>query len=262
MLLTTCRDFGLNHKDKSQEDAFAANIVSLLQAGCFFGALLAGPIGDRIGRRWALVIAGIAFSIGSLMQTVSSGLTAPMFAGRFVGGLGVGAASMMVPLYIAEMSPPSIRGRLVGIYEIGVQIGTCIGFWINYGVATNGPYGPASWITPFAIQLIPGGLLIIGMCFMPESPRWLAKYRGRESAERDLTNLRNLPIEHPYLQEEMLQIMDQIEQEQMFTSDKGIAKTFRIACRKGNRNRLAIGATMFIFMQFTGANAINYYSPR
>jgi MFS family permease len=78
---------------------------------------------------------------------------------------------MLVPLYIAEVSPPGIRGRLVGTYEIGVQAGTCIGFWVNYGVKTDMSEGTAQWITPFAIQLIPGGLLIIGMCFVPESPR-------------------------------------------------------------------------------------------
>jgi MFS family permease len=78
---------------------------------------------------------------------------------------------MLVPLYIAEVSPPAIRGRLVGIYEIGVQAGTCIGFWINYGVKINMAESTAQWMTPFAIQLIPGGCLIIGMLFLPDSPR-------------------------------------------------------------------------------------------
>lgn len=78
---------------------------------------------------------------------------------------------MLVPLYIAEVSPPAIRGRLVGIYEVGVQAGTCIGFWINYSVKRNMRESTAQWITPFAIQLIPGGLLILGMFLVPESPR-------------------------------------------------------------------------------------------
>ena len=78
---------------------------------------------------------------------------------------------MLVSLYIAEVSPPSIRGRLVGIYEIGVQAGTCIGFWINYGVQINLPETTSQWMIPFAIQLIPGGILIIGMAFLPDSPR-------------------------------------------------------------------------------------------
>ncbi|KAK5688569.1 hypothetical protein LTS10_000547 [Elasticomyces elasticus] len=255
-------DFGLLHGDQAKEDAFAANIVSLLQAGCFFGSLLAAPVGDRIGRRWALIISGAVFTVGSLLQTVSFGKTALMFVGRAIGGVGVGAASMLVPLYVAELSPPAIRGRLVGIYEIFVQVGTCIGFWICYGIKINGPFGSMAWITPFAVQLIPGVLLMIGMFFTPESPRWLARYRGRDAGEAGLIKLRNLPIEHPYLQEEMLQIMDQIEQEQQFSEGTGIKATMKIVRRKGNWNRLLIGMTMFIFMQFAGSNAINYYSPR
>lgn len=81
------RGFGLAGVSEGREDSFSANIVSLLQAGCFFGALAAAPIGDKLGRRPALIIAGVVFCVGSLMQTVSSGLEAAMFVGRAVGGL-------------------------------------------------------------------------------------------------------------------------------------------------------------------------------
>ncbi|KIW13397.1 hypothetical protein PV08_08585 [Exophiala spinifera] len=243
-------------------DAFSANIVSLLQAGCFFGSLIAGWMGDKIGRKLALMVAGVIFCVGSLMQTVSHGNVAVMFAGRAVGGLGVGSASMLVPLYLAEVSPPAIRGRLVGIYEIGVQAGTCIGFWINYGVKLNMPESDAQWITPFAIQLIPGGLLILGMLFLPDSPRWYARFRGREAAVNVLAKLRNLPVDHPYIQEEMYRVIDQIEHEREATPGKGLVAEFKELSRKGNRNRIAIGVTLFIFMQMAGSNAINFYSPR
>ena len=105
------------------------------------------------------------------MQTVSHGSIPAIFVGRVIGGLGVGAASMLVPLYIAELAPPAIRGRLVGLYELSVQTGTCIGFWICYGVQNGMAASPAQWITPFAVQLIPGGLLFLGMLAVPESPR-------------------------------------------------------------------------------------------
>ena len=182
-------DFGLLHASQASNDAFSANIVSLLQAGCFFGSLAVAPLGDRFGRRPALMIAGATFCIGSLMQTVSFGLVSVMYIGRAIGGLvstlmvsrlrshlltilqGVGLASGIVPLYCAELSPPAIRGRLVGLYEISVQLGTCVGFWICYGVKKNMTETSSQWITPFAIQLIPGGLLVIGMIFVPESPR-------------------------------------------------------------------------------------------
>lgn len=81
------RDFGLVGASQSESDEFSANIVSLLQAGCFFGSLAVAPLGERFGRKPSLVIAGIAFCIGSLMQTVSHGLVAPMFVGRAIGGL-------------------------------------------------------------------------------------------------------------------------------------------------------------------------------
>jgi MFS family permease len=182
-------DFGLLHASEATSDAFSANIVSLLQAGCFFGSLAVAPLGDRLGRRLALMIAGVFFCTGSLMQTVSYGLVSIMYIGRAIGGLvsllvclylcgklltilqGVGLASGIVPLYCAELSPPAIRGRLVGIYEISVQLGTCIGFWICYGVKENMAETSSQWILPFAIQLVPGGLLVIGMIFVPESPR-------------------------------------------------------------------------------------------
>lgn len=81
------RDFGLLHASQETSDAFSANIVSLLQAGCFFGSLAVAPIGDRFGRRIALIVAGVLFCIGSLMQTVSFGNVAVMFVGRAIGGL-------------------------------------------------------------------------------------------------------------------------------------------------------------------------------
>lgn len=109
------------------------------------------------------------------MQTFAAGSAAVVFTGRAVGGLGVGGASMLVPLYVAELAPPSIRGRLVGLYEISVQLGTCLGFWVVYAVKkTMEDGGRGQWMTPFAIQLVPGGLLILGMLVIPESPRYVA----------------------------------------------------------------------------------------
>ena len=90
-------DFGLAYASQATSDAFSANIVSLLQAGCFFGSLAVAPIGDRWGRRIALIIAGVLFNIGSLMQTVSFGKVAPMFLGRAIGGLVSGVEGFAWP---------------------------------------------------------------------------------------------------------------------------------------------------------------------
>ncbi|KAI7608933.1 hypothetical protein KC343_g12512 [Hortaea werneckii] len=100
------------------------------------------------------------------------------------------------------------------------------------------------------------------MLFMSESPRYLARTQGRESAEAGLSALRNLEKDHPYLIEELGHVMDQIEQEQIFAVGKGLKATVNMVCRKGNWNRLVIGNVMMIFMQMAGSNAINYFSPK
>ncbi|KAJ5110147.1 hypothetical protein N7532_002792 [Penicillium argentinense] len=255
------RDFKLDDASESTKDAFSANIVSLLQAGCFFGSLAAAPIGDRLGRRIALGLGAVAFLAGSIMQTASAGFKAVMFVGRVIGGLGVGSASMLVPLYSAECAPPKIRGRLVGIYEIGVQTGTCLGFWINYGVERNMAPTKSQWMTPFALQLIPGGLLLIGLVFMPESPRWVAKANGRSKAMETLSQLRNLPADHPAVQSELDDIFQQLAHEQDMSSDSRLA-ALKELCQPGLRYRMFLGIVINIFFQMAGSNAINYYSPR
>ncbi|ETS78442.1 hypothetical protein PFICI_10504 [Pestalotiopsis fici W106-1] len=255
------KDFGILNLSKSEKSAFAANVVSLLQAGCIIGSLGAGPLSDRFGRRVTLGITALFYNVGSAIQTGSHGSEAMLLAGRAIGGVGVGAASMIVPLYVAEASPPHIRGALVGIYEIGVSGGTLVGFWINYGLSTNLPATSAQWIISFAVQLIPGVFLMLGLPFIPESPRWLARNSGQEACVRVLQRLRNLPPDHPFLREEVDGILRQLEVERQVECNTGRFGVIKEVLRPGNRQRLAIGSLMFIFMQMAGSNAINYYSP-
>lgn len=84
----------------------------------------------------------------------------PIYAGRVIAGLGVGATSNITPIYISEISPPAVRGRLVGVYEVGWQVGGLVGFWINYGLVQTMAPSHEQWIIPFAVQLIPGGMLL------------------------------------------------------------------------------------------------------
>ena len=248
---------------KPELDNFSANVVSLLQAGCFFGALAAAPLADKFGRRIGLLASAIFFVIGSAMQTWAAGQKSLLFAGRAIGGLGVGAASSLVPLFVAESSPANIRGRLVGIYEIGVQFGTLIGFWINYGVSQHIPSSNKQWMIPFAIQLIPGGLLMLGVMLLPESPRWIAKVKGAQAAKENMARSFNLPVDSEYIQYEVNHVIAQINAERTRVGGDGFfAELKEIFCLPLNRKRLGLGVMIFIFMQFTGSNAINYYSPR
>lgn len=174
---------------------------------------------------------------------------------------GVGAASMLVPLYTAECAPANLRGRLVGIYEIGVQLGTCMGFWINFGVERNMAPSSSQWITPFALQLIPSGLLMIGLLFVPESPRWVAKAHGRDQAIGALARIRALPVDHPSITEEVNDILQQLQIERSDSLGNTRA-AWREIMQPGLRNRVLLGVLIMIFFQMAGSNAINYYSPR
>lgn len=94
-----------------------------------------------------------------------------IYGGRVLAGIGVGAASNLTPIYISEISPPAIRGRLVGLYELGWQVGGLVGFWINYGVSVNMKKSHIQWLIPFIIQIPPAAALFIGTLFLKESPR-------------------------------------------------------------------------------------------
>ena len=99
-----------------------ANIVTTLQCGCFVGALIAGPVADRLGRRPALMIAAVLAIVGTIMQAAASGEIAVLYVGRFITGLGVGAASMVTPVYISENAPRAIRGGLTGLYQLFITM--------------------------------------------------------------------------------------------------------------------------------------------
>lgn len=166
-------DFGLLGISNDTRDMIQGNIVSTFQAGCFFGALGAFPIAEKFGRRYTIMLASIVFCIGGTLMTAARGNMSFIYAGRAIAGLGIGAASLTVPVYISEIAPPSIRGRLVGIFEIVSSLGAMSGFWLNY--ITNQTISvrePAQWVVPLGIQLLPGILLFIGIIFAPESPRW------------------------------------------------------------------------------------------
>lgn len=121
-----------------------------------------------------MIIASSVFLLGGTLMTAAQGNLNMIYGGRAIAGLGIGASSMTVPVYIAEIAPPSVRGRLIGIFEIASQGGGMLGFWINYACdRTIDVNSQAQWIIPLAIQLIPGLLLLLGVAWCPESPRTL-----------------------------------------------------------------------------------------
>jgi MFS family permease len=130
------KEFGLDVLTSDEVELISENIVSLFIAGAFFGAIFTYALGHFMGRKWSLVVASAIFTLGAGLQigaTRSTGLGI-MYAGRVLSGLGTGVASNIIPIYISELAPPAIRGRLVGLYELGWQIGGLVGFWINVSI--------------------------------------------------------------------------------------------------------------------------------
>lgn len=128
-------EFGFYQMSTATENLINANIVSCYQAGAFFGAFFVYPVGHFWGRRIGLVASALIFILGAGMMLGANGDRGLglIYGGRVLAGLGVGAGSNITPIYIAELSPPSIRGRLVGVFDLGWQIGGLVGFWINVG---------------------------------------------------------------------------------------------------------------------------------
>ncbi|TFK41778.1 hypothetical protein BDQ12DRAFT_710765 [Crucibulum laeve] len=179
-----------------------------VEFAAFFGSILGYPLGYYWGRKYGLLTTAFVFCVGAVLQCVASSKTGlgVLYAGRVIVGLAIGGASNLAPIYVAEISPPAIRGRLIGMYELCWQIGGVIGFWINYGVTQNIPAGRTQWLIAFAVQLIPGGLLLALSPLLTESPRWLVSRSLPSRALNNLAYLRSLPPTHPYVEEEFAAI--------------------------------------------------------
>lgn len=130
-------EFHFGTLTSAAEDLLSANIVSTYQAGAFFGAFFAYPIGHFWGRKKGLLVAATVFILGAGLMLGANGDRGLglIYAGRVLAGLGVGAGSNITPIYISELAPPAIRGRLVGVYELGWQVGGLVGFWINVSLS-------------------------------------------------------------------------------------------------------------------------------
>ncbi len=256
------KDFGLpTHSGgfASAENAkVSSNIVSLLTAGCFFGAIAAAFINDRFGRRYSLMFFCSVFLVGAAVQTGATHAVGQIYGGRVIAGLGIGGMSSIMPLFVSENCPPSIRGRVSGLFQEFLVIGSTFAYWLDYGVALHIPTSTRQWRVPVAIQLIPGSIMLVGLFFLNESPRWLMKKGRAEEALVSLAYIRNEPPESPDVQEEMAEIKAATEEEWVAT--EGV--TWKECLRKGNRYRFFLAFCIMFWQQFSGTNSIGYYAPQ
>ena len=194
--------------------------------------------------------------------------------------MAIGAMSVNVPNYNAEVAPPEVRGSLVALQQLAITAGIMVSFWIDYGSNNIGGTGAsqsdAAWLLPLLLQLVPGLALGIGMIFMPFSPRWLIHHGREAEARRNLSNLRNLPENHDLIELEFLEIKAQSIFEKRSTAEKWphLVKltawnTFKLQFvaigslfqSRGMFQRVIVATVTMFFQQFTGINAVLYYAP-
>ncbi len=217
--------------------------VSCASIGCVLGPLVGGPAADWLGRRKTLLLTAIIFGIGTV-GTIFPRTIGEFDLFRIVGGVGIGLASVTSPMYIAEISPAKLRGRLVTINQLAIVVGALTSIIVSYFLSHSG-----HWRAMFGYELVPVFLLMMGLAFVPESPRWLLEKKRVDEAREVLSKI--------YLSAAAL------EQELavMLEAGKEEVGTFLELLRPGIRTALLIAVALAIFQQMTGASPLTFYLP-
>jgi MFS family permease len=160
-----------------------------LLAGCALGAGIAGTLSDRFGRKIVLLLAAVIFVLSSVAAALPNGL-GEFVAARVIAGVAIGIASMLAPLYIAEVSPAAIRGRLVSMNQLAIVLGILVSYLVGWAMAG---LGAGSWRWMFAVAAVPSVLFFGALFFVPESPRWLVKEGRHDEAAKILARLGEPP---------------------------------------------------------------------
>ncbi|PSK56926.1 hypothetical protein B9Z65_6550 [Elsinoe australis] len=250
-------------------------MTAMIQLGALIGAINQGWIAERISRRYSIIVAVIIFVIGSAIQTGAVDY-AMLVVGRLIGGVGVGMLSMVVPLYISEVSPPEIRGSLLVLEEFSIVFGIIVAYWITFGTR----YIPNEWSyrLPFLLQIFPALLLGVAVLWIPFSPRWLACKGRDDECLTSLCKLRNLPPDDPRVQAEWLDIRAEVafhrevakkkhpglaekSEKNLWAMTKFEISSYLDCFRQGYWRRTMVGIMIMFFQQFVGINALIYYSP-
>ncbi|KAL6354039.1 hypothetical protein LRP88_12591 [Fusarium phalaenopsidis] len=262
--VTLVMDHFLDRFPEVSDDAPGAGfkkglMTAMITLGAFIGAINQGWIADWISRKRSIMVSVVVFTIGSALQT---------------SAVNYAMLSMVVPLYISEISPPEIRGALLVFEELSIVAGIVIAFYITYGTRYISSHW--SWQLPFLLQILPGLVLGFGAIFLPYSPRWLASKDREDEALVNLAKLRALPATDPRVQREWMEIIAEArfqtgilkERHPQLTQRTDISGKMRLEfvswtdCLKpGCWRRTLVGAGIMFFQQFVGINALIYYSP-
>lgn len=228
-------------------------VVGSALLGCFAGAIIAGPMSKSLGRKMSLIISAALFTIsawGSGLPAFLPESVELLVVFRLIGGLGIGIASMNAPMYIAELAPAKIRGRMVSIYQMAIVAGFFIVFLTTYyiGSGQGEEYNLSQgWRMMFWSELVPCLLFLAALFIVPRSPRWLV-LKGRTEEAREVLQKFHAPDQ---VEEELTEITNSIR------SEGGLP--FSAMLKKAILPIVIIGAVLSILQQFTGINAVLYY---
>ncbi|KAK4121948.1 general substrate transporter [Parathielavia appendiculata] len=256
-------------------------LTAILELGAWLGTLLSGFLAEVLSRKYGVIVACCVFILGVIIQAtaINAGHNS-ILAGRFITGMGVGSLAMIVPIYNSEVSPPEVRGALVATQQLAITFGIMISFWIDYGTnyigGTGDTQSDAAWLVPICLQLAPALILLVGMIFMPFSPRWLVHHGRDDEARKVLCSLRGLPPDHELVEIEFLEIKAQSLFEKRTVAELfpnlreptawnifklqfvSIGKLFQT---KAMFKRVIVASVTMFFQQWTGINAVLYYAP-
>jgi sugar porter (SP) family MFS transporter len=219
--------------------------VSVVLIGCMFGAGLAGTISDRVGRKRFMIVSAVLFFVSALGCAFPRNIL-EFVVFRFVGGLGIGSASILAPLYIAEVSPARIRGALVSVNQMAIVTGILLAYFVNWAFAE---IGPSNWRWMYGTGALPAVAFLGLLLSVPESPRWLVKMGREPEALGVLSRVNDAAAAAAEVQS---------IKETLLLEKGSLAELFR----PGFRRALFIAVVLAILQQITGINAILYYAPR
>ena len=236
-----------------------ANSCALI--GCLVGSLIAGALSDRFGRRRLLIVAALLFAVTSLGNALAQSFSI-FIAWRMLGGVAIGLASSLSPMYISEVAPARMRGKLVSINQLTIVVGILLAQVLNWCLVRNLPqgatdefiknswFGQQGWRWMFGLTAAPSLLFLFGMFFVPESPRWLAKYGRQERARGILTRIGG----QAYADAAIAEIQTTLSKEEI------AHVRFTDLLDPRLRKVLVLGVVLAVFQQWCGINVIFNYA--
>ncbi|KAK5457208.1 hexose transporter hxt5 [Exophiala xenobiotica] len=251
--------FGQRHSDGT---AYFSNvrsglIVAMLSIGTLIGALVAAPIADVIGRKPSVTFWCCIFSVGNIVMISSEHHWYQIMMGRWVAGLGIGALSLLVPMYMAETAPRHIRGALISTYQLFITFGIFLAACINYGCYEHQRGSAVSWRIPMGLAFVFAFILGAGILIFPETPRFLYRKGKKDEARRVMLKVYGAPENHYSVHLELEEIGAKLRAESV---QEGVVQEWINMFRAPKMAyRILLGVALQMFQQLTGANYFFYY---